>query len=165
MEKRETGNGERGTGEVINNPASRTCARVDCLPYSSQSGFINKPISCQTTGARVRAREAHPAIRNPEAYFKAWRKAKFGGDIDPVRVAVEEAVAAFSSGKDAQGQSDDLNLWLKIANRVGESRFLDAFFEKVSELRDMAQKGKHLWNPAASFQKLLNKRFPKKGGV
>jgi len=26
----------------------------------------------------------------------------------------------------------------------------------------MAQKGKHLWNPAASFQKLLNKRFPKK---
>ena len=151
--------------KVINSPCAASRARVDCLPYSSQSGFINKPISCQTTGARVRTREAHPAIRNPEAYFKAWRKAKFGGDIDPVRVAVEEAVAAFSSGKNAQGQSDDLNLWLKIANRVGESRFLDAFFEKASELRDMAQKGKHLWNPAASFQKLLNKRFPKKGGV
>ena len=56
-------------------------ARVNCLPYSSQSGFIDKPFSSQSTCARARVREAHPAIRNPEAYFRAWRVAKFGGVI------------------------------------------------------------------------------------
>ena len=35
------------------------------------------------------SRAAHPAIRNPEAYFRAWRMAKFGGDFDPIRVAVD----------------------------------------------------------------------------
>ena len=40
-------------------------------------------------------RETHAAIRNPEAYVRAWRIAKFGGDFDPIRVAVEEAVAAW----------------------------------------------------------------------
>ena len=82
--------------KVINSPCAASRARVDCLPYSSQSGFINKPSSSQTTHARARTREAHAAIRNPEAYFRAWRMAKFGGDFDPIRVAVEEAVAALS---------------------------------------------------------------------
>ena len=89
--------------KVINSPCAASRARVDCLPYSSQSGFINKPSSSQTTHARARTREAHAAIRNPEAYFRAWRMAKFGGDFDPIRVAVEEAVAAFSSGKGEKG--------------------------------------------------------------
>ena len=48
---------------------------------------------------RARTRVGLPAIRDREAYFRAWRTAMFGGDIDPVRVAVEEAVTAFSSGK------------------------------------------------------------------
>jgi len=52
-------------------------------------------------------REAHPAIRNPEAYFRAWRVAKFGGDFDPIRVAVDEAVAAFSVGKGEKGRASD----------------------------------------------------------
>ena len=52
-------------------------------------------------------REGLPPIANPAAYFKAWREAKWGGDFDPVRVAVDEAVAAFSSGKSAEAQADD----------------------------------------------------------
>ena len=147
--------------KVINSPCAASRARVDCLPYSSQSGFINKPSSSQTTHARARTREAHAAIRNPEAYFRAWRMAKFGGDFDPIRVAVEEAVAAFSSGKGEKGKASDRNVWLKIANRVGLSAFLDAFEQKSSEIRDLENRGRRLLNPAASFQKLLNKRFPK----
>ena len=150
---------------VINSPCAASRARVDCLPYSSQSGFIDKPFSSQSTCARARTREAHPAIRNPEAYFRAWRVAKFGGDFDPIRVAVDEAVAAFSSGKGEKGKSSDRRVWLKIANRVGLSGFLDAFEQKASEMRDLERQGRRLWNPAASFQKLLNRRFPKKGGA
>ena len=148
---------------VINSPCAASRARVDCLPYSSQSGFIDKPFSSQSTCARARTREAHPAIRNPEAYFRAWRVAKFGGDFDPIRVAVDEAVAAFSSGKGEKGKSSDRRVWLKIANRVGLSGFLDAFEQKASEMRDLERQGRRLWNPAASFQKLLNRRFPKGG--
>ena len=48
-------------------------------------------------------RETHAAIRNPEAYFRAWRIAKFGGDFDPIRVAVEEAVAACSPAAPSAG--------------------------------------------------------------
>ena len=149
--------------EVINSPASRARACVDC--NCSQSGFIYKPISSQTTGARTRTREAHAAIRNPEAYFRAWREAKFGGDFDPIAVAVDEAVAAFSSGKGEKGKTSDRGMWLKIANRVGLSAFLDAFEQKSSEIRDLENRGRRLLNPAASFQKLLNKRFPKEGGA
>ena len=36
------------------------------------------------------------SIHDHEAYFRAWRMTKFGGDFDPIRVAVEEAVAALS---------------------------------------------------------------------
>ena len=85
--------------KVIDRAASRTGARVDCQRNSSQSGYIHIP-SSQTTGARARVREGGTAIRCREAYFRAWRIAKFGGDFDPIRRAVDEAVAAFSFGKD-----------------------------------------------------------------
>ena len=147
--------------KVVNSPCAASRARVDCLPYSSQSGFINKPSSSQSTCARTRARLSQ--IHDHEAYFRAWRMAKFGGDFDPIRVAVEEAVAAFSSGKGEKKKASDRSVWLKIANRVGLSGFLDAFEQKASEMRDIDCQGKRLWNPAASFQKLLNKRFPKGG--
>ena len=149
--------------KVINSPCAASRARVDCLPYSSQSGFINKPSSSQTTPARASALARLSPIHDREAYFRAWRMAKFGGDFDPIRVAVEEAVAAFSSGKGEKGKASDRSVWLKIANRVGLSGFLDAFEQKASEMRDIDCQGKRLWNPAASFQKLLNKRFPKGG--
>ena len=62
--------------KVINSPCAASRARVDCLPYgsqsSSQSGYKYIP-SSQTTPARARTCEAHAAIRNPEAYFRARR--------------------------------------------------------------------------------------------
>jgi len=63
---------------------------------------------------RARVREGRAAIRCREAYFRAWRIAKFGGDFD----------------------------------------------QKTSEIEEMAREHKFLRNPASSFQKLLNKRFP-----
>ena len=149
--------------KVINSPCAASRARVDCVQYSSQSGFIDKPCSSQTTC--VRAREGLSPICDHEAYFRAWRVAKFGGDFDPIRVAVDEAASAFSSGKSEKGKSSDRRVWLKIANRVGLSGFLDAFEQKASEMRDLERQGKRLWNPAASFQKLLNRRFPKGGAA
>ena len=152
--------------KVINNLCAASRARVDCLPYgsqsSSQSGYKYIP-SSQTTPARARTCEAHAAIRNPEAYFRAWRIAKFGGDFDPIRVAVDEAVAAFSSGKNEAGRKKDRDIWLKIANRAGLDAFLDAFDQKTSEIEELEREHRRLRNPASSFQKLLNKRFPKEG--
>ena len=85
--------------EVMNSlPRART--RVDGLrPSGSQSGKSILPSCSQSTGACARTREGLPPIRDREAYFRAWRTATFGGDFDPVRVAVDEAVAAFSCGK------------------------------------------------------------------
>ena len=82
--------------KVINKQStdpSRAHARVEGQLYSSPSGFINKPRS-PSTGARTRVREeGRRKIANEAAYFKAWRKARFGGDFDPVRMAVDEADA------------------------------------------------------------------------
>ena len=88
----------------------------------------------------------------------------FGDDIDPIRRAVDEAVVAFSFYKDDAGRESDRSLWLKIANRIGLDAFLDAFDQKASEIEEMAREHKFLRNPASSFQKLLNKRFPKPEG-
>ena len=149
--------------KVINSPCAASRARVDCVPYSSQSGFIDKPCCSQSTPARVRVREGLSPIRDHEAYFRAWRVAKFGGDFDPIRVAVDEAVVAFSSGNGEKVKSSDRRVWLKIANRVGLSGFLDAFDQKTSEIEELELRHRHLRFPAASFQKLLNRRFPKGG--
>ena len=127
--------------KVINSPCAASRARVDCVPYSSQSGFIDKPCCSQSTPARVRVREGLSPIRDHEAYFRAWRVAKFGGDFDPIRVAVDEAAMAFSSGKSEKGKASDRRVWLKIANRVGLSGFLDAFEQKASEIRDLSVSG------------------------
>ena len=125
---------------------------------SSQSRFIDKPVCSQSTPARTH-------VRDPEAYFKAWREAKFGGDFDPVSVAVDEAIAAFSHGKSAAAIAADRAMWLKIANRVGFEAFLDALDQKKAEISELEARGKRLLTPAASFQKLLNKRFPAEGGA
>ena len=146
--------------KVIDRPRARV--RVDCQRISSQSGYNNIP-SSQTTGARARTRGN--TIRCREAYFRAWRIAKFGGDFDPIRVAVDEAVAAFSSGKDEAGREADRSLWLKIANRAGLDAFLDAFDQKTAEVEELERDHRRLRYPASSFQKLLNKRFPKEGGA
>ena len=151
--------------KVINSPCAASRARVNCVPYSSQSGFIDKPCSSQSTCARVRVRGRLSPIRDHEAYFRAWRVAKFGGDFDPIRVAVDEAVAAFSSGNGEKGKSSDRRVWLKIANRVGADAFMDAVWQKAAEIREDEARGRRLRNKAAAFQQLLNRRFPREGGA
>ena len=145
---------------VRNESASR--ARVDGEYTSSPSGYVNISLCSPSTGecASARVRVVKP-IADREAYFKAWRKAVWGGDFDPIAVAVDEAIAHFSYAKNPDGQNRDRDMWLKIANRIGLDAFLDAFDQKRSEI---ANSRNRLRNPAASFQKLLNKRFPKDGG-
>ena len=71
-----------------------------------------------------------------------------GGDFDPVREAVEDAVAEFSDKQAAR----DRSLWLKIANAIGCEAFRDLYFEQLSVMR-----GCRLRNPSAAFQKRLNR--------
>ena len=105
----------------------------------------------QTAGAG-----AHARVRNPAAYFKAWREAKFGADIDPVRAAVDEAVAAFST----KTPETDRRIWLKIANRVGADEFMRAVWLKQSE---NGSDKTVLRDTASAFQNLLNIKFPRPG--
>ena len=119
-----------------------------------------KDIPCSQT-ARACTRP-HTRVENPAAYFKAWRMAKWGGDFDPVLAAVEEAVTSFST----RNPDADRRIWLKIANRVGAEAFMDAVWQKQSEIGNDRT---CLRDPASAFQALLNKRFPKpasgKGGA
>ena len=66
--------------KVVNSPCAASLARVDCLPYSSQSGFIDKPSSSQTTPARVRTGATLSPIHDHEAYFRAT-----AGGLRPAR--------------------------------------------------------------------------------
>ena len=77
------------------------------------------------------------------------------GHFDPIRVAVDQAVAAFSSGKNEAGRKKDRDIWLKIANRAGLDAFLDAFDQKTSESEKLEREHRCLRSPASSFQKLL----------
>ena len=99
---------------------------------------------------------AYAHVRNPAAYFKAWREAKFGADIDPVRAAVDEAVAAFST----KTPETDRRIWLKIANRVGADDFMRAVWLKQSE---NGSDKTVLRDTASAFQNLLNIKFPRPG--
>ena len=123
---------------------------------SVDSGVMHNPQPSRAcTCARTR-------VENPAAYFKAWRLAKWGGDFDPVRVAVDEAVASFST----KNPDADRRIWLKIANRVGAEAFMDAVWQKQSEI---GHDRTCLRDSASAFQALLNERFPKpasrKGGA
>ena len=114
-------------------------------------------ISCPSPRARVR-------VRDPRAYFKAWRIAKFGGDFDLVAEAVNEALKAFKPADLERNR----NMWLKIANAIGYENFLDAVFQQLSLFAEWESGGKRFYNKAAIFQRLLNKRFPlpkSKGGA
>ena len=118
-------------------------------------GVINNP---DPSRAHTRTR-----VENPAAYFKAWRMAKWGGDFDPVLAAVEEAVSSFST----KNPDADRRIWLKIANRVGAEAFMDAVWQKRSEIGNDRT---CLRDPASAFQALLNERFSKpttsgKGGA
>ena len=132
-------------------PRART--RVVCPPCS-HTEILKESLCSRTTGARTRVREDGKApIRDRGAYFRAWRAAKFGGDFDPVSVAVDEAVAEFSMRDPAR----DRELWLKVANEIGCEAFLELYREQKSILDDCRRRGNPLRAPAAAFQARLNR--------
>ena len=123
---------------VMHNPdasRARTHARV-----VRPTGILNESL-IDIPGARAR-------VHAKSADFTAWRVKTFGGDFDPVREAVEDAVAEFSDKQAAR----DRSLWLKIANAIGCEAFRDLYFEQLSVMR-----GCRLRNPSAAFQKRLNR--------
>ena len=130
--------GESVDSGVINThqpSRARTHARV-----VRPTGILNESL-IDIPGARAR-------VRAKSADFTAWRVKTFGGDFDPVREAVEDAVAEFSDKQAAR----DRSLWLKIANAIGCEAFRDLYFEQLSVMR-----GCRLRNPSAAFQKRLNR--------
>jgi hypothetical protein len=132
------GIGESVDSGVINThqpSRARTHARV-----VRPTGILNESL-IDIPGARAR-------VRAKSADFTAWRVKTFGGDFDPVREAVEDAVAEFSDKQAAR----DRSLWLKIANTIGCEAFRDLYFEQLSVMR-----GCRLRNPSAAFQKRLNR--------
>ena len=133
---------------VVHTPP-RAHTRVVCPPCSHTE--ILKESSCSRT---TRTREGGKApIRDRDAYFRAWRDMAFGGDFDPVRVAVDEAVAAFSSRQ----PDSDRAIWLKVANEIGYEAFLELYHEQKSILDDCRRRGNPLRHPAAAFQARLNR--------
>jgi hypothetical protein len=132
------GIGESVDSGVINThqpSRARTHARV-----VRPTGILNESL-IDIPGARAR-------VRAKSADFTAWRVKTFGGDFDPVREAVEDAVAEFSDKQAAR----DRSLWLKIANAIGCEAFRDLYFEQLSVMR-----GCRLRNPSAAFKKRLNR--------
>ena len=137
-------------GGVVHTPP-RAHTRVVCPPCSHTE--ILKESSCsRTTRTRTRASAKAP-IRDRDAYFRAWRDVSFGGDFDPVRVAVGEAVAAFSTRQ----PDSDRAIWLKVANEIGYAAFLELYREQKSILDNCRARGNPLRAPAAAFQSRLNR--------
>ena len=129
----------------------------DFLSLNSLS--LNNFLSLKNAGARVRE-----ATTDNSDKFKQWRKTKFGGDFDPVAEAVGEALRAFKPDNPELTRK----VWLKIANAIGYSNFLDAMYQQQSLIQEYENRGKKCWNKALLFHRLLNQRFPlpkSKGGA
>ena len=140
-----------GSGVMHTPPRART--RVVCPPCS-HTEILKESLCSHTTGARTRVRESGKvSIRDRSANFRAWRAAKFGGDFDPVSVAVDEAVAAFSSRQ----PETDRRIWLSIANEIGCEAFIELYLVQKSILDDCRRRGNPLRAPAAAFQARLNR--------
>ena len=124
-------------------PRART--RVVCPPCSHTEILKESLLDLPRTRARSGTR--------PWTDFAAWRIKTFGGDFDPVRVAVDEAVSAFSTRQ----PDSDRAIWLKVANEIGYAAFLELYHEQKSILDDCRARGNPLRHPAAAFQARLNR--------
>ena len=145
--------GSVGTGpaEVMNNrPGVMNIpprARTRVVGLGSSPTEILKESLLDLPRARTRGRS------KPQGDFAAWRVKTFGGDFDPVRVAVDEAVAEFSVRDPAR----DRELWLKVANEIGCEAFRELYLTQKSILDDCRRRGNPLRAPAAAFQARLNR--------
>ena len=145
--------GTVGTGpaEVMNNRPgvmnSPPRARTRVVGLGSSPTEILKESLLDLPRARTRGRS------KSQSDFAAWRVKTFGGDFDPVRVAVDEAVAEFSVRDPAR----DRELWLKVANEIGCEVFRELYLTQKSILDDCRRRGNPLRAPAAAFQARLNR--------
>ena len=136
-----------GSGVMHTPPRART--RVVCPPCSHTEILKESLLALPRERACARTRES----TRPQADFAAWRVKTFGGDFDPVRVAVDEAVSAFSTRQ----PDSDRAIWLKVANEIGYAAFLELYHEQKSILDDCRARGNPLRHPAAAFQARLNR--------
>ena len=147
--------------KVINNDVDNSADTVPNVNINNNN-IINVVRRLRINNMSLDPARARVRVRDPQAYFKAWRIAKFGGDFNPIEEAVNEALKAFKPAD----LERDRRVWLKIANRVGYENFLDAVFQQLSLFAEWESGGKRFYNKAAIFQRLLNKRFPlPKGGA
>ena len=127
---------------VVHSPqSSRAYTRTRGMSY----GDINNIPLSVIPRAYARAREENG---KPSEVLAQWRTKKFGGDFDPVRVAVDEAVSMFSSRQ----PEDDRRIWLKVANEIGFEAFRELYLEQCAIMRECK-----LRNPSAAFQNRLNR--------
>ena len=147
------GIGESVDSGVMHNPQpSRARTRTRGMSY----GDINNIPLTVIPSVCAHAREENG---KPSEVLAQWRTKKFGGDFDPVRMAVDEAVSMFSSRQ----PEDDRRIWLKIANEIGYEAFRDLYLEQCAIMRECK-----LRNPASAFQNRLNRytnHSAKKGGA
>ena len=138
------GGGKNADSGVVHNPqSSRAHTRTRGMSY----GAINNiPLSAIPRAcAHVHETGGKPHSKSALAQ---WRTNTFGGDFDPVRVAVDEAVSTFSMRQ----PEDDRRIWLKIANEIGYEAFRDLYLEQCAIMRECK-----LRNPSAAFQNRLNR--------
>ena len=132
-----------GSGVMHSPDASRARTRTRGMSY----GDINNIPLVVIPRACAHAREENGKPHS-EAALAQWRTTTFGGDFDPVRAAVDEAVSSFSSRQ----PEDDRRIWLKIANEIGYEAFSDLYLEQCAIMRECK-----LRNPSAAFQNRLNR--------
>ena len=143
------GSGKLAVPEVMNSAdASRAHTRTRVVSPTGilKESLIDLPGAHAREGAPTHAHAYIHAHENRD--FAAWRVKMFGGDFDPVREAVEDAVTAFSDRQ----TSRDRSLWLKIANEIGYEAFRDLYLEQCAIMRECK-----LRNPSAAFQNRLNR--------
>ena len=123
---------------VVNTPP-RAHTRVVCPPCSHTEILKESLLDLPRVRTRGRSR--------PQSDFAAWRIKTIGGDFDPVRVAVDEAVSAFSTRQ----PETDRAIWLKVANDIGYEAFLELYHVQKSILDDCRRRENPLRAPAAAF--------------
>ena len=144
MKRKKGGACSQAASGVMHTP-SRARTRVVChTGVNENNPFIAIP----------RTREgAHARDVRSKAALAAWRVKTFGGNYDPVRAVVDEAVAAFSSRQ----PEVDRAIWLKVANEIGFSAFKEKVVEMERIVVDCIERGNPLRHPAAAFQARLNR--------
>ena len=125
-------------------------------PTSNRTGSksLREPYGNAGADAHTHSR-AKGEHHGRNAAYRKWRKAKFGDEcIDPVAVAVDDAVKAFSRRDPEQ----DRRVWLSVANRIGVEAFRAKTDEMHAIVKSYSESDTPLANPAAMFQGLLNSR-------